>query len=92
MRNSIRNIDRFALDDIEMHGVSIPKGGRVVVWLTAANRDPQVFDAPDDFRPDRTPNRHLAFGQGCICALALPWRGWRPVSQRAILTQRPRSS
>ena len=88
MRNSIRNIDRFALDDIEMHGVSIPKGGRVVVWLTAANRDPQVFDAPDDFRPDRTPNRHLAFGQGMhMCLGATLARLETRIAARAILTQ-----
>jgi cytochrome P450 len=69
MRNSIRNVDRFALQDVEMHGQTIPKGGLVVVWLTAANRDPAVFDQPDEFRPDRQPNRHLAFGQGAHMCL-----------------------
>lgn len=88
MRNSIRNIDRFALEDIEMHGVTIPKGGRVVVWLTAANRDPQVFDAPDDFQPDRAPNRHLAFGQGMhMCLVASLARLETRIAARAILTQ-----
>lgn len=88
MRNSIRNIDRFALQDMEMHGVTIPKGGRVVVWLTAANRDPQVFDAPDDFQPDRTPNRHLAFGQGMhMCLGASLARLETRIAARAILTQ-----
>ncbi|MEZ5912333.1 MAG: cytochrome P450 [Paracoccaceae bacterium] len=71
MRSSIRNIDRFATRDVAMHGVTIPAGGLVVVWLSAANRDPEVFDAPDDFRPERHPNPHLAFGHG----LYLPWHG-----------------
>lgn len=88
MRNSIRNVDRFALQDVEMHGVTIPKGARVVVWLTAANRDPAVFAEPDAFRPDRSPNRHLAFGQGAhMCLGAALARMETQVAARAILTR-----
>jgi cytochrome P450 len=36
----------------------------VVLWFAAANRDERVFDAPEEFRLDRTPNRHLGFGAG----------------------------
>ncbi|NUR70389.1 MAG: cytochrome P450 [Hamadaea sp.] len=42
----------------------IDAGQPVVAWLSAANRDPAVFDAPDRFHPGRRPNRHLAFGSG----------------------------
>ncbi|WP_052249022.1 cytochrome P450 [Leisingera sp. ANG-Vp] len=88
MRNSIRNIDRFALQDVEMHGVTIPKGARVVVWLTAANRDPRVFSDPDLFQPDRSPNRHLAFGQGAhMCLGAALARMETQAAARAILTR-----
>ena len=91
MRNSIRNIDRFALQDVEMHGVTIPKGARVVVWLTAANRDPAVFDNPDDFKPDRSPNRHLAFGQGAhMCLGAAMARMETRIAAHAILTRTSR--
>jgi cytochrome P450 len=30
----------------------------------SANRDADVFDAPDEFRIDRKPNKHIAFGYG----------------------------
>ncbi|WP_368680159.1 cytochrome P450 [Rhodococcus opacus] len=36
----------------------------MVLWFSAANRDPEVFEAPHEFRIDRTPNEHLTFGWG----------------------------
>ena len=91
MRNSIRNIDRFALQDVEMHGATIPKGARVVVWLTAANRDPHMFADPDQFQPERSPNRHLAFGLGGhMCLGAALARMETQVAARAILTRTSR--
>ncbi|WP_420860240.1 cytochrome P450 [Marivivens marinus] len=88
MRNSIRNVDRFALEDVDLHGVTIPRGGRVVVWLTSANRDPRVFDAPDQFRPDRGPNRHIAFGQGAhMCLGSALARMEARVAAHAIVTR-----
>jgi cytochrome P450 len=36
----------------------------VLVMLSAANRDPREFPAPDELRIGRTPNRHLAFSGG----------------------------
>jgi hydroxylation protein CepL len=45
-------------------GQEIAEGTAVVAWLPAANRDPRVFDRPELFLPDRSPNRHLAFGHG----------------------------
>ncbi len=55
---------RTATQDHEMHGKTIRKGDKVLFWWASANRDEAVFDDP--FRVDlaRTPNRHLAFGQG----------------------------
>jgi len=45
--------------------VEIPDGARVMMNYGAANRDPSVFEEPDQFRVDRSnANRHLAFGHG----------------------------
>lgn len=88
MRNSIRNIDRYALEDVDVAGVTIPKGGLMVVWLSAANRDPAQFKVPDSFRPDRQPNRHIGFGQGMhMCLGAALARMEVQLAARAILEQ-----
>lgn len=55
---------RTATADTDVAGVPIAAGERVVVWNAAANRDPAVFDSPERFLVDRSPNRHLTFGQG----------------------------
>ncbi|KAE9632741.1 cytochrome P450 [Parasedimentitalea maritima] len=55
---------RTATRDFDMHGKTIHAGDKVLYWWSSANRDEAVFDDP--FRVDlmRSPNRHLAFGQG----------------------------
>jgi cytochrome P450 len=50
--------------DIEMDGVTIPKGDRVVSMLRSANRDEEVFVDPFRFDIGRTDNPHVAFGGG----------------------------
>jgi cytochrome P450 len=48
----------------ELGGVELGPGDRVAVPYGAANRDPAVFDRPDEIVLDRAANRHLAFGGG----------------------------
>lgn len=55
---------RTASEDLVIGGQQIAKGDKVVLWFAAANRDPEVFEAPHEFRIDRTPNDHLTFGWG----------------------------
>jgi cytochrome P450 len=55
---------RTATRDCEVAGHPIHAGDKVVVYLASANHDERVFDEPDSFRVRRTPNDHLAFGQG----------------------------
>ena len=39
-------------------------GDRVMLVWGSGNRDPEEFEAPDEVRLDRDPNRHLTFGMG----------------------------
>jgi len=57
---------RRATRDTEIAGQPISAGESLQVCWAAANRDPEVFDDPTDFRLDRKPgrNRHLTFGFG----------------------------
>ncbi|HZU56431.1 MAG TPA: cytochrome P450 [Actinocrinis sp.] len=55
---------RVATADIEVAGETIREGEPVMIVLSAANRDPAVFDDPDRLDLARTPNPHIAFGHG----------------------------
>ncbi len=55
---------RTALRDVELHGVTIKAGDKVVLWYCSGNRDERAFLEPDRFDILRSPNRHLSFGNG----------------------------
>jgi cytochrome P450 len=58
-------VDRYATVDVTLAGALICAGDLVRVSLTAANRDPAVFAAPDRFDLSRSNvRRHLAFAHG----------------------------
>ena len=58
-------VDRYATTDVELDGARIVAGDLVVVSLAAANRDPAVYERPDEFLIDRANARtHVAFAQG----------------------------
>jgi cholest-4-en-3-one 26-monooxygenase len=48
--------------DTELRGKSLKAGDKVVLWFSSANYDEEHFDNPYEFRADRTPNDHVAFG------------------------------
>jgi cytochrome P450 len=50
--------------DVEIRDQKIREGEKVVMFYPAANRDEEVFDAPDRFDVRRAPNPHIAFGGG----------------------------
>jgi len=58
----IIHFTRFTSVDCEVRGVPIPAGDYVALIYASGNRDEEVFDAPFEFRVDRHPNPHLAFG------------------------------
>ena len=56
---------RTAKQDIEMHGQTIRKGDKVLMWYASGNRDERVIERPDEFIIDRKGARnHLSFGFG----------------------------
>jgi cytochrome P450 len=55
---------RTATQDVELEGQTLRAGDRVVLYYGAANRDPAVFERPDEFDLSRSPNPHVAFGGG----------------------------
>ncbi|MEC5212440.1 cytochrome P450 [Polaromonas sp. CG_9.5] len=55
---------RVATRAVEMGGRQIGAGDRVSLNWIAANRDPAVFSAPDEFRLDRDPAANLLYGAG----------------------------
>ncbi|RJT25219.1 cytochrome P450 [Chakrabartia godavariana] len=60
----VRHFLRTATVDTELAGQTIKAGESVCLMYLSGNRDETAFDAPDSFRIDRTPNRHVAFGYG----------------------------
>lgn len=55
---------RTATRDVELHGVPIAEGDKVVLFYPSANRDETVFDEPWRFDIGRDPNPHVGFGGG----------------------------
>ena len=55
---------RTATRDFELHGKKVREGDKVVYWFVSGNRDEEHFDQPFTINLNRTPNRHMAFGQG----------------------------
>ncbi|HXW34662.1 MAG TPA: cytochrome P450, partial [Acidimicrobiales bacterium] len=49
---------------VVLHGQPLGADEKVLMLYQSANRDEDVFDAPDVLRLDRSPNPHLAFGIG----------------------------
>lgn len=60
----VKHFMRTATEDYVLRGQTIRKGDGVMLLYHAANRDEDAFKAPNEFRVDRAPNRHIAFGYG----------------------------
>lgn len=55
---------RHVRRDTSLGGVDLPAGSRLLLLWGAANRDPSRYAEPNEFRLDRPPQSHLAFGKG----------------------------
>jgi cytochrome P450 len=61
----VQMTSRIATEELEVGGSVIAAGRPVLVSIGGANRDPEVFDQPDEFQIDRPdPGRHLSFSLG----------------------------
>lgn len=70
----VQLLGRIASEDLSVRGKIISKGSTVTLCLGGANRDPEIFDNPDELILNRTQNRHLAFGSGIHFCLG-DWLG-----------------
>ena len=64
---STQLIARLLVQDVELHGKVAPAGSKAVVLVGSANRDPRVFDRPDEFDIHRDKDelsKSLSFGGG----------------------------
>jgi cytochrome P450 len=55
---------RFVRKDVELGGVRLKRGEKIIPMLVAANFDPQANEQPENLNLQRRPNRHVAFGAG----------------------------
>ena len=91
---------RFVRKDIELGGVRLKKGERIMAMVAAANLDPDVNERPEKLDLERRPNRHLAFGTGihfCLghqlariegmCALRALFKRWPTLALAVDPTQ-----
>ncbi|MFG3014101.1 cytochrome P450 [Streptomyces cinerochromogenes] len=65
-------IARFAREDVDIAGVTVPRGATVLIASAIADRDPARFPDPDRLDITRRDNGHLAFGHGIHYCLGAP--------------------
>jgi hypothetical protein len=56
--------NRLTTEPMMIGKTTIPKGTFLTLGVGAANRDPDQFNQPDRLDIGRSPNNHVAFGQG----------------------------
>jgi hypothetical protein len=86
-------VARVPLEPVTIAGRTIGPFEPLLVFLSAANRDPAVFDAPDEFRPGRSGQPSLSFAHGAhFCLGASLARSEAEVMLAAIVQRWPRLS
>ncbi|MBT4161909.1 MAG: cytochrome P450, partial [Gammaproteobacteria bacterium] len=73
LEGPVQGLFRMMTEDVELHGVTIPKGAMVNLRYAAANRDEREFECPEDLDLEREkPGKHLGFGSGTHHCLGAP--------------------
>ena len=69
----VQRFPRVTTRPVRIGEVDIPAGELVDIFYGAANRDPSIFEAPEEFRPERPTNhQHVGFGLGTHFCLGAP--------------------
>ncbi|AIJ21293.1 putative Camphor 5-monooxygenase [Amycolatopsis methanolica 239] len=68
----VQGIARTVSEDVCVRGRQLRKGDKVWLSYAAGNRDEEAFENPDVFDIDRSPNRHLGFGDGVHRCVGAP--------------------
>jgi cytochrome P450 len=68
----LQYFERTATSDLELGGVSIKSGQKIVSLLGSANRDSSVFGNADVFDVARKSNPHIGFGAGIHFCIGAP--------------------
>jgi len=88
--SSAVSLARNVRSDVEVGGVTMRAGDRVLIWLPGANRDHRVFERPEEVDIDRSSCPHIAFGDGPhVCIGAGLFRLWFEIMLREILVKMP---
>jgi cytochrome P450 len=68
----LQMFERWVLEDLQIGGVSVPRGAELALLFGSANRDPDAFAEPDRLDVGRDPNPHVSFGAGVHFCLGAP--------------------
>ncbi|MER7277512.1 cytochrome P450 [Dactylosporangium sp. NPDC000244] len=86
----LQMFERWVFEDIEVHGVTIPRGSEVALLFGSANHDPAAFAEPEALDVTRRDNPHISFGAGIHYCLGAPLaRIELTASFGALLTKAP---
>ncbi len=68
----LQMFERWVLEDVEIHGVRVPRGQELALLFGSANHDPDVFHRPNALDVGRERNPHMSFGAGIHFCLGAP--------------------
>ncbi|MFT7219651.1 MAG: cytochrome P450 [Candidatus Azotimanducaceae bacterium] len=73
LEGPVQGLFRLAASDVQLHGVTIPKGAMVNVRYASGNRDAREFECPEKLDLDREkPGKHVGYGSGIHHCLGAP--------------------